>query len=201
MPLSSAPPDALATTYARSLFELADQSGQGTLEAALAELEDILEIARSDKKFSEFLASRSITADARDASLVKIFQGRASDLTLRFLRVLNHKGRLSNLPAIVEALDALVQEKFGRVEVDVFTAEPLPTEQVGQLAQRLGTALKKEVVLHPYVDANMIGGVKLRIGDQLVDASLATRLAAMRDQLQDEGLAALRAKFGRVIED
>ncbi len=200
MPLAAAPPDALANTYARSLFELANATSVATLEATLAELEDLLEIARSDKKFNEFLASQAIAADARDASLVKILKGRCSDLTLRFLRVLNHKGRLSHLPAITQALDALVQEKFGRVEVDVITAETLPASELTDLAQRLGMALKKEVVLHPYVEPAMIGGVKLRLGDQLVDASLATRLAAMRDKLGNEGLAALRAKFGRIIE-
>jgi F-type H+-transporting ATPase subunit delta len=200
MPLSLAPPDALANTYARSLFELANESGDGVLDATLSEMEDLLELARTDAKFNEFLASQSIAAKARDASLVTIFNGRVSSLTLRFLRVLNEKGRLSHLPAIVEALDALVQEKFGRVEVDVFTAETLPAEQLGQLAQRLGSALHKEVVLHPYVEPAMIGGVKLRIGDQLVDASLATRLAAMRDKLQNEGLAALRSKFGKILE-
>lgn len=200
MPLSAAPPDALANTYARSLFELAGAENTAALESTLGELEDLLEIARSDKKFNEFLASRAIASTDRDASLVKILKGRCSDLTLRFLRVLNHKGRLSHLPAIVQALDSLVQEKFGRVEVDVITAETLAASDLSDLAQRLGMALKKEVVLHPYVEPAMIGGVKLRLGDQLVDASLATRLAAMRDKLGNEGLAALRAKFGRIIE-
>lgn len=199
MPLSEAPPDALAQTYARSLFELAGDIGSGSIESVLGELEDILELARGDKKFSEFLASQTIPQDARDASLVKMFGGRCSPLTLRFLRVLNDKGRLPNLPAITAALDAIVQEKFGRVEVDVFTAEPLEAEHLGQLAQRLGAALKKEVVLHPYVEPNMIGGVKFRIGDQLVDASIASRLNAMRDKLQKDGLANLRSRFGNVL--
>lgn len=200
MPLSVAPPDAVANNYARSLFELAGEAGGSAVETTLNELQELLELARTDKKFNEFLASRTIATNARDASLVKILKGRCSDLTLRFLRVLNEKGRLSNLPAMVESLDTLVQEKFGRVEVDVITAETLPPEQIGQLAQRLGSALKKEVVIHSYIEPNMIGGVKFRIGDQLVDASIATRLNAMRDKLQNEGLAALRSKFGRVIE-
>lgn len=200
MPLSVAPPDAVANSYARSLFELAGDAGGSAVETTLSELQDILELARTDKKFNEFLASRTIATKARDASLVTILKGRCSDLTLRFLRVLNDKGRLSHLPAMVESLDSLVQEKFGRVEVDVITAETLPPEQIGQLAQRLGNALKKEVVIHSYVEPNMIGGVKFRMGDQLVDASIATRLNAMRDKLQNEGLAALRSKFGRVIE-
>lgn len=201
MPLSETPPDAIANTYARSLFELAHGQGEAALQTTLDEMQELLELARSDRKFNEFLASQTIPAKARDASLVKILEGRCSDLTRRFVRVLNDKSRLNHFPAIVEALDALVQEKFGRVEVDVFTAEPLDAEHLSQLAQRLGKALSKEVVIHTYVEPAMIGGVKFRIGDQLVDASLATRLNAMRDRLQNQGLSALRTKFGTIIQN
>ena len=59
MPLTDARPDALATIYAKSLYELADeQGGQTAVENTLGELEDILEIARGDAQFSEFLSSR-----------------------------------------------------------------------------------------------------------------------------------------------
>jgi hypothetical protein len=54
-------------------------------------------------------------------------------------------------------------------------------------------------VLHAYVDHPMIGGIKLRIGDQLVDASLATRLRALQDQLSSQGLASLRARIASVL--
>jgi len=201
MPLIENQPDALARTYATSLYELAEQGGgREKIESCLSELEDILEIARENGAFAEFLSSRSIGASERSTSLEKIFKGRCSDLIVRFLLVLNKKGRLGALPAIAAAFDAMVQEKFGRVEVDVFTAEPATPDSLRDLKDRLARALGKDVVVHPYTERAMIGGVKLRLGDQLIDASLATRLRNMKDDLDKKGAANLRAHMGRVID-
>src|SRR5947207_1106278 len=177
MPLTDTPPDALARVYAQSLFELArEQGGQGAIESTLGELEDIMDLARADASFSEFLSSRILPAADRAESLKKIFKGRASDLTLHFLQVLNEKGRLGHLPAVAAAYDQIVQNAFGRVEVDVYTAAPISGEELNLIRDRLKRALGKEPIVHPYTDHSMIGGLKLQIGDQLIDASVATSL-------------------------
>lgn len=192
--------DAVSTVYARSLYELAQkQGGQGVIEGTLAELEEILEMARNDKRFAEFLASRVVPVQKRAESIKKIFSGRVSDLTYQFLEVLNKKQRLGHLASIVSAYDGLVQEHFGRVEVDVFTADPMTPDELRDVQGRLSKSMGKEVVAHPYTDGAMLGGVKFRIGDQLIDASLATRLRKLRDQLSTQGNAAIRAKFDRIV--
>ena len=120
MPLMERQPDALARVYAESLFELAEaRGGREALEETLDELEDILELAREDARFSEFLASRALGVESRGRSLKRILQGRCTDLTLRFILLLNEKERMGHLPPIVAAFDEKVQEAFGRVEVDV----------------------------------------------------------------------------------
>jgi F-type H+-transporting ATPase subunit delta len=184
MPLTESHPDALAQVYARSLFELAEaEGGRDRAEQILGELETILDLAREDRRFSEFLATRVIAAAARDASLVRILQGRASDL-------------------VVAAFEDLVQAAFGRLEVDLFTAEKIDDATRDQFRRRLAEKLGKEVILYAYVEPAMLGGVKLRIGDQLVDDSLATQLGRMRDRLTVEGTSALRARSARaIIED
>jgi F-type H+-transporting ATPase subunit delta len=182
MPLIEAAPDALAKVYAKGLFE-ASENKPGGAEAVLGELEDILEMARADKDFSEVLASRLIDADKRDASLVRLFKGRVSETTLNFLRLLNQKGRLGHLAPITGALDAMVQERFGRVEVDVFTAAPVGQSELESIRRRLAETLGKEIVLHPYTDASMIGGIRIRMGDQLIDASVRAELIRLRDRL------------------
>jgi F-type H+-transporting ATPase subunit delta len=202
MPLIDSPPDAAARIYARSLFDLAQhKGGQTTIEESLGELEDILDLARSDAKFGEFLSSPSIPAAKRSGVIEKIFKGRVSDLTFRFLQVLNSKGRIAYLPSIAAAFDQQTQERFGRIEVDVITAEPLPGDQVRQLRDRLAKVMGKEVILHPYTEAGMIGGVKFRIGDQLVDASVATQLRKMKDKLDTDGGAEVRARISRIIDE
>ena len=202
MPLTESAPDALANIYARSLLELAEaDGGRERIESVMGQLEDILDLARADRRFGEFLASKVLSSAERQKSLRTIFTGRCDDLVMRFLLVLNEKGRLGHLPAIVGAYDAMVQELFGRIEVDVFTAAPLEVAEIDKVKDRLSSILKKDVVVHPYTDESMLGGVKFRIGDQLVDASLASRLRRMRDRLQNTGAAELRARAQRILDD
>jgi F-type H+-transporting ATPase subunit delta len=193
--------DAISTVYAKSLFDLAlKQGGRDAIESTLGELEELLEIARNDRGFREFLSSRVVDANRRGGSLEKILNGRVSDLTRKFVLVLNDKQRLGHLTSIVSAYDQLVQQHFGRVEVDVFTADPMSPDELRAVQARLASSLGKEVIAHPYTDGSMIGGVKFRIGDQLIDASVATKLRKMRDQLATNGNAAIRAKFDRIVE-
>lgn len=199
MPLTETPPDALARIYATSLFELTAASGQA--EAILGELEDILESARADKAFGEFLSSRVINAERRSASLSKIFEDKASPITLNFLRVLNDKDRLAHLPAITAAFDEKVQESYGRVEIDVFTASAMDAATLADVKARLSAAIGKDAVVHPYTDTAMVGGIKLRIGDQLIDGSVQSQLRQLKDKLTTDGASSLRSKFGQILDD
>lgn len=201
MPLIERQPDALAQVYAKSLFELAEgEGGRDRAEEVLGELEAVLELTRGDNLFGEFLASRVISSSAREGSLVRIFEGRLSGLVVRFLRLLNAKGRLGHLPPIASAYEGLVQEAFGRVEVDLYTAGEIDGETREAFRAKLAESLGKEIILHAWVDPAMLGGVKFRVGDRLVDDSLATQLSRMRDKLTTDGNARLRTRADRTHE-
>ncbi|HYD02060.1 MAG TPA: F0F1 ATP synthase subunit delta, partial [Phycisphaerales bacterium] len=108
MPLIETKPDAVATVYARALFSsVQSKGGQPAVEQTLAELEALMELARSDKRFNEFLASRIIGVEQRSESLGRMFAGKVSEPTVRFLQVLNDKGRLHAFPAVVAAFDSI----------------------------------------------------------------------------------------------
>ncbi|MBO6739455.1 MAG: ATP synthase F1 subunit delta [Phycisphaerales bacterium] len=202
MPLIEAQPTALAKVYAKALFEIAHANGgQQNAEEILGELEDIIEIARNDRKFNELLASRLIDAQKRDASLVRMFEGKVSPLTLNFLRQLNRKGRLANLSQIAVAMDEFVQQQFGRIEVDVFTAAPISANELENVRKRLSDSLGKDVIMHPYTDSSMLGGIKLRMGDQLIDASIQAELRRMRDNLLNKGASEVRGRSADMLEN
>ena len=199
--LTESSPNALSRIYAQSLFELAQAAGgQPAIESTQGELEDILEIARANPQFNEFLSSRILPREKREASLSKILKGRVSDLVFRFLLTLNQKGRLAQLPSIVASFDQLVQASFGRIEVDVFTASPISSDELALIQGRLKQALGKEPVVHPYTDSAMIGGLKVQIGDQLIDASVASSLRKLKDRLDTDGAAKVRAIADRIID-
>jgi len=192
--------DALARVYAQSLFELAEKAGgREKVEEISAEFDDLVELARENDSFREFLRSEILPVEQRAASLRKMFEGRSSDLMLRFLLVLNEKERLSRVASIATGFDELMEQRFGFVEVDVYTAAPLEKKAMDALADRIRRILSREPVLHAYVEPEMIGGIKLLIGDQLVDGSVAARLEAMRRRLRTSGAAQVRAASGDIL--
>ena len=194
--------NALAHVYARSLFELAvDAGGNDKVVEIADELEQICELARQDSKVNLFLSSPIIDVTARGTALSAIFSNRVTDLTLRFLLVLNDKGRLNHMEQITSAFDKLVQDAFGRVEVDVFTPIAVDTSTMDRIKSRIQEMLGKEPVLHPYVDKKMLGGIKVRVGDTLIDGSVQTKLRRLSETIQNNGGTAIREKFETYLED
>ncbi len=194
--------DAVAKVYATSLLELSLKQGADAPAQMGGELDALCEAARADAKFREFLASPMLDRVEREASLQRILKGNVSDLLLNFVMVLSRKGRLGHLLEIGDAFDQLLQERFGKVEVDVYTVGggQLSDEVAGAVKARVKSAFGKEAVLHSYADAAMIGGIKLRIGDQLIDGSVATRLRRMQAAMLDAARTDLAAKPERFID-
>ena len=94
---------------------------------------------------------------------------------------------MGHLLEVGDAFDQLMQERFGKLEVDVFTVNggAIDAEVAASVSSRIKATYGKEAVLHSYKDASMIGGIKLRIGDQLIDGSVATRLRRMQAAMID----------------
>jgi F-type H+-transporting ATPase subunit delta len=182
--------DQVASVYARSLFELARELGGDAGVASMGtELREVCGIVRADKRALELFRSPIVDPAKRAASLRRTFGGRVTDTLLNFMLVLNRKGRLAELLAIDGAYEAMEQEAFGRVEVDVFTpAGNVDAATRDALAADLRKSLGKEPVLHFYADPAMIGGLKIRIGDRLIDGSVAAQLRRMRSALLERGL-------------
>jgi F-type H+-transporting ATPase subunit delta len=204
MPLPQVASNAATRVYAKSLFDLVMTNHPGNAGASKIaeigdELEQIVEMANANPALAELFANPSITPDARAKSLDRVFKGRVSHETLQFLQVLNVKDRISALTGIVESLQEIVQDKFGMIEVDVYTAQPATPDMVKDLTDRLARALSKQVVVHTYTQPDMIGGVKIQIGDQLLDGSVATQLRKLTDKLNTDGGSAMRAKIAGML--
>lgn len=198
-----APPDAVDRVYAQSLFELVEtNSGRDGIESMSGELDELVELTRQMPELGGLFDSRIIPTAKKQKALRSIFgEGRVSDMLLRFLLVLNRKERLNRFEAICTSFEEMAQERFGRVEVDVWTRYPLASGQLETIRTRLEAALKREPVMHAYIDEDMIGGVRMQVGDQLIDASIATQLRKMRKRLIDDGASEMRSHFDQAIDD
>ncbi|MDG1359405.1 MAG: ATP synthase F1 subunit delta [Phycisphaerales bacterium] len=195
--------DAVARVYAQSLLELADAAGgDDKIVETGGELSVIAEMIREDAEVAEFLRSPIVDSDKRAEALRRIFEGRVSDLVLRFMLVLNGKGRLGEFGAMTSAYDQLVNERMGRVEVDVMTIDgSLGADQLALLAEKVKAKLGQEPVFHQYADDSLIGGIVLRVGDQLIDGSVRGQLRRMREELLAAGSTRVRAGADDFLAD
>ena len=197
-----APPDGTDKIYAQSLFELVEsKGGREKLEELEAEFDELADMVRANPRLGAFIANKTIAADKKEASLRKIFEGKISPVLFSLIGVLNRKGRLGQFLRVGAAFQEMVEHKFGRVEVDVYTRFPLPPDEADHLRNVLRDRLKREPVVYSYTDPTMIGGFKLRVGDRLLDASFKTRLNKLKDQIKEQGGKQIRARFDRAVQD
>ena len=174
-------PSPTARAYAQSLLELAGERQQA--EPVREELNAIGQVLTDVPSFRLFLADPGVGAEERKAVIDRAFGGRVGGLVRNVLGVLNAKGKLRELPGVIEAYNDLLDAQLGKIEVDVTVAQRLTPDQLEQVRRRVGAALGKDAVVHQYVDESIIGGLVLRVVDRLIDASVRQQLESMKQRL------------------
>ncbi len=174
---------AAARVYGLSLLELAERSGAA--QALGEELLDLGQLLDRDEKLRAFFGSPLVDADTRRGMIEKTFRGRASDLLVDGLQVLNRHGRISLLENVIEAYRTGYQARQGHVDVQVRSAVPLSDGQRRELAAAVNAIDGRTADLIETVDPSMLGGLVVRIGDRKIDTSVAKDLRTVRAQLAD----------------
>jgi F-type H+-transporting ATPase subunit delta len=173
----------LAIAYADALLQLANE--QQIAEPIAEELDALREIIDADALFAQLLGDPAISAEERGRFLHRVFDGRASTLMLHFLGLVNEKGRLNLLPSMAAAYHDLLDDQQGIIEVDVTVASQISDQELNTVRQKVSDALKREAVVYQYVDPSIIGGLILRVKDQLIDGSVLAQLSAIRQTMLD----------------
>ena len=167
--------------YARSLLDLANEKNQA--EAIGGELKQIKQILDANPGFREFAANPAVGAQERQQLISQIFRNNVSTLLFNTFAVMNEHGRLALISEMASAYDHLLGEQLGRVEVDLTVIKKLTAEQLNRAKELLAGALKRQVVIHEYENADILGGIVVRVGDKLIDGSVKYQLSAIREQL------------------
>ncbi|HWB54849.1 MAG TPA: ATP synthase F1 subunit delta [Tepidisphaeraceae bacterium] len=170
-----------AYAYAQSLLDVANERKEA--EPVESDLQAMLQIIDENPLFKQFLADPAIKAEDRQGLLERVFQSRVVPIVWNFLKVLLHRDALPLFQQIAGAYEELLEQQLGKVEVDVTVAQRLSTEELENVRQRISTALKRDAVLHQYVDDSVIAGLVLRVGDTLIDGSVKAQLQSMKQQL------------------
>jgi F-type H+-transporting ATPase subunit delta len=172
----------VAHVYSEALYRAAEQ--QGRVEEVRGELDSLVkEVFRRAPALELILASPAISRERKKEVIDQVFGGRASDLFLHTLQVLNGHDRLGLLRHVVATFDTLCDQKAGRMMVEVRSAVPLSDEQRGRLNDLLRQVAAREPVLRETIDPDLLGGLVVQAGDWVYDASMRTKLGMMRNHL------------------
>jgi F-type H+-transporting ATPase subunit delta len=172
----------VAKVYAEALLNAAQK--QGRAQETLEELESLIQdIFRTAGQFEAFLASGAIGRNRKAEVLQKAFANRGSEIFVNFLLVLSNHERLDLLRPIARAYKELYDRRAGRMRVEVRSAVPLPEDQRNRLQQELRETFHREPMLESKIDPDLLGGLVVRVGDWLYDASIRTQLETIRNQI------------------
>ena len=178
MDLSGGIQASLGGRYALALFELArDAKSIDAVESSLATIRDALD---QSGDFRDLTTSPLVSREQAGAAVLAAADAMGIDKTTRdFLGVLAHNRRLRDLPAIIRAFRTLASRHRGEATAEVASAHPLTDDQVAELKQQLRTRVGREVSIDLTVDPSLLGGLVVRLGSQMIDSSIRTRLNSL----------------------
>ena len=167
--------------YARALFDLANETG--TLPAVAADIAALRRMRADSADLRSLLASPAFTA-ADKARAALAAKANFSETTQKFLGLLAGNGRAAALPEAVAAFEALHAAARGAVAAVVTTAAPMTAAQSKGVAEALRAALGKAPEIETRVDPALLGGIRVRVGSKLFDASLRSKLDSLKFALK-----------------
>ncbi len=173
----------LAGRYASALFDLArDERQIEAVSASLAMLNGALgESADLKALVASPLVSRKDAGNALAATAASIG---LDPVTTRFLGVLAANGRLRQLDAIIRIYETLAADHRGETTAQVTSARPLDDDQIAALKAQLGTRAGRNVRIDASVDPKILGGIVVRLGSQMIDASIRTKLHSLAQAMK-----------------
>ena len=169
--------------YAQALFDLALETGR--LDAVRADLKSLKAAWIDSADLRRLATSPVIAAEDQQKGLVAIAAKAKFDATTRnFLGLLGQNGRASDLAAVIAGFDALYSKHAGVVAAEVVSTQELTAVQLKTITTALTTALGKNPEITTRIDPSILGGLKVKVGSTLFDASLKTKLDQMKFALK-----------------
>ena len=171
--------------YANALADIA--LAQGAAEPIAKQLGDFGAAYEESAELRNFLASPAVSQDAKRAVIEKIAERiGASKIIRNFLYVMIDNQRSNILPGIIKAFQQVVRRRQGIAEAQIVSATELSAAQKADLTKRLEDLSGKKVEAQYALDAELLGGAVVRLGDTVFDGSVRNRLDLMREKLMAE---------------
>ena len=182
--MSKSSHSASASRYANALFQLAKEAK--VLDSISYELDKIVERLMSDKNFASFIENPSIK-NINKLSLLDMVADKLelSKLTKDFIGVVTKKGRVSNIKDVIKSYKDLVSDFNGIKNAYVSSSKALSENQIDSIKQKLREKFSSEFILHTDIDESLIAGLKIKIGSQMIDSTIKSKLNALKAKMKE----------------
>jgi F-type H+-transporting ATPase subunit delta len=170
-----------AYRYALAILGVAEETKQ--LERVGKDLALIGNAIKESREFHLFLKSPIVNKDKKKRLLGEVFKDKVSELTMKFILLVTHKGREIILPDIIKQFNALHDQRLGIINVKVKSVSSFTVDQRKQLVDRIQTVTKKSVRLEEALEPQLIGGFTVQYEDTVWDGSVRRQLESLRERL------------------
>ncbi|GAA4038348.1 F0F1 ATP synthase subunit delta [Sphingomonas rosea] len=168
----------LAGRYASALFDLARDERK--IDAVSTSLAGLKQAMGESADLRALVSSPMVTrAEAGKALAATAGSMNLDPVTINFLGVLAKNGRLRQLGEVIRLFEQLAAEHRGETTAEVISARPLDDDQIAALKAQLGTRVGRDIRIDARVDPTILGGLVVRLGSQMIDASIRTKLNSL----------------------
>ncbi len=177
---------AVAKRYSQAMFALSIE--QNNLKKVLQDLNEVYNLVEEHQELKKALNNKLMPAELKEKIFRELFADEITPVSLNFLSLIFRKKREYILKEIVEQFTELANESAGIVKAKVKSAVELSPKETEELQQALNKATKKQVEIQLEIDEKVIAGLIVRIGDRIIDGSVATKLKLLEKHLNSVDL-------------
>ena len=167
--------------YAQAAYKIAvKEEDENKISVRLHNVRSIL---KSVPEFNQLLITRRIKVQDKITMLKNILDNKISDIEMDVMALLIENGHMNLFGEVVKRFDYLLDKDSDIIKVQITTATKLSTDEVQRISSKIESRVQKKVDVAMETDSSILGGMKLRIGNKLLDGSVSNRLQKMRDTL------------------
>ena len=165
--------------YALALYEIAEEKGK--VDEFLGDLRAICNLIDQDKDFQEVIKHPQISTKKKKVTFTAIFKGKIDDELLSFLLLLIEKDRISYIREKLNEMEKIHLERLNTLKAVVITAIPMTDDEKQSLKEKLEKKYDKNIIMTTQVDKSILGGVFVRVGNDIIDGTVKSKLDEMKE--------------------
>ncbi|AEB76931.1 F0F1 ATP synthase subunit delta [Clostridium botulinum] len=167
--------------YALALYEVAEKNGK--VEEYIQELKEIVDLINNNEELLKIVQHPEVTTSKKKKIFKEIFKGKIDDNLLAFLLILIEKERIMYLKEKVKEMEKIHLEKQNIIVAHIKSVVPLSEEQKNILIEKLSKKYQKNIMLKEQLDKSLIGGLYVRIGDDVIDGTIKGKFEEIRKRV------------------